>query len=566
MSVATLPKSLLDRIVEYDGHLVVASRTGSGKTTLELNYIARQKEVDDSEFLICTGKQSVWMGLEDQQGQDALPRVINISLSDASSIEPLLQRLRWCVKTQETREQTRVEKRKAGQKVNPRPIRILIDEWLVVVKVAKKHGKDSFKELIDLVETIVFKGREDRVFITLVAQGHHCGTLHLDGDLRMNLGVIALGGAENYQSITAAISDGYLVEDAYERKQLQEQYQRLISEDPQGRIFYTSIGGHTVERMEVLPDMQEQQLYEPDIAPTQAKIKDMPKTAHQGASPCGVRSGFDSGFDDGASPVKTKAVEGFVSDDDVLDYAEEKLSIERKRLNLEALALRLQANTPDEVAEARWNLITLGVGVLVFGIYTIPPFSGALRGAWQASVKVAETAKKGAEELDKTIDEVAPALKATPKTGERIAGYLVTSPFGMRDHPVHGGKKMHRGVDLGTPVGTALYAVGRPGQKVNVKCLKPEESGGGGITAVYQSMGWEFLAMHLSNCQSGESIAGQIIARTGNTGHSTGPHLHWEQREPGGEAVPPQKWTLWAAINGELPRPTFSRDQIEDKK
>jgi len=252
------------------------------------------------------------------------------------------------------------------------------------------------------------------------------------------------------------------------------------------------------------------------------------------------------------------------------DYASEHLKLERKRLGLERLKLWLQKEAPDEVAEARWNLITLGIGTLVFGIYTIPPFSAALQFTWKATVKVAEVAKKGAEEFDKTIDEVAPALKTTPKIGEKISGYLVTSSFGPREHPTQGGRRLHRGVDLATPVGTALYAVGKPGQKVDVKCLKPGESNGGGLTAVYQSMNWQFLAMHLTNCQPGQSIAGQIIARTGGavgdpkSGNSTGPHLHWEQRKLDGTAIPPQKWTLWATLNGELPQPLLSRDRIEE--
>ncbi|MBW4662195.1 MAG: peptidoglycan DD-metalloendopeptidase family protein [Drouetiella hepatica Uher 2000/2452] len=136
--------------------------------------------------------------------------------------------------------------------------------------------------------------------------------------------------------------------------------------------------------------------------------------------------------------------------------------------------------------------------------------------------------------------------------GVTIAGYEVSSPFGLREAPLEGASTDHKGVDLLTPEGTQLSMIGVG--KGQVECLEQPE--GAGTYAVITPAGipFTFKAMHLSKCESGEFEAGQVFALTGNTGNSTGAHLHWGQFE-GENAVSPGEGYVWWVIQGKPPKP-----------
>ncbi|MEN0000928.1 MAG: M23 family metallopeptidase [Pseudomonadota bacterium] len=103
-----------------------------------------------------------------------------------------------------------------------------------------------------------------------------------------------------------------------------------------------------------------------------------------------------------------------------------------------------------------------------------------------------------------------------------------TSGFGMRIHPIHRYRKMHWGVDWAAPTGTPIIAPG------NGTVVKMGWAGGYGRRLVVRHPnGYETLYGHLSRygqgIQPGTKVKqGQVIARVGNTGQSTGPHLHYE--------------------------------------
>lgn len=115
----------------------------------------------------------------------------------------------------------------------------------------------------------------------------------------------------------------------------------------------------------------------------------------------------------------------------------------------------------------------------------------------------------------------------------------ITSPFGLREHPVLGGRRMHAGVDLGTPVGTPVRAVAAgivlrgSSDGVNGRILVLDH--GRGVTTLYCHND-ELLVREGQRVQKG-----QIIAHSGDSGRSTGPHLHY-QLELGGQAVDPLRY------------------------
>lgn len=116
----------------------------------------------------------------------------------------------------------------------------------------------------------------------------------------------------------------------------------------------------------------------------------------------------------------------------------------------------------------------------------------------------------------------------------------ITSPFGYRIHPITGARKLHKGTDLGTPIGTSVYSV-----HDGVVTKAGWGSGGAGnMVRVDHGDGMVSVYMHLDSfkVRSGATVkAGQLIALSGNTGGSTGPHLHF-QIEINGEPVDPMQY------------------------
>jgi murein DD-endopeptidase len=115
----------------------------------------------------------------------------------------------------------------------------------------------------------------------------------------------------------------------------------------------------------------------------------------------------------------------------------------------------------------------------------------------------------------------------------------VTSPFGDRSHPILGGTRMHKGVDLSVPIGTPVHAAGparvrrASEDEINGRILVLDH--GHGVTTLY-------LHNELLLAARGDEVARrQIVARSGNTGRSTGPHLHF-QLELGGVPVDPLRY------------------------
>jgi hypothetical protein len=128
----------------------------------------------------------------------------------------------------------------------------------------------------------------------------------------------------------------------------------------------------------------------------------------------------------------------------------------------------------------------------------------------------------------------------------------VKSGFGPREAPVRGATTNHKGVDVATAVGTPLFA---PIDGVKVQCWWDVKGGGGQVASIW--IGPEnYQALHLSKCYPGIKKQGDQIALTGNTGISSGPHLHWEQKVHGAK-VHPKRGILQAVLNPALSPPDY---------
>ncbi len=108
---------------------------------------------------------------------------------------------------------------------------------------------------------------------------------------------------------------------------------------------------------------------------------------------------------------------------------------------------------------------------------------------------------------------------------------VVTSPFGMREHPVIGQELEHHGVDLVAAAGTPVMAVTR-----GVVVWRGNKLGYGNCIVIRHGTHLSTIYGHLSHIgvDTGQSVSkGEVIGLSGSTGFSTGPHLHFEVRNNG---------------------------------
>ena len=107
-----------------------------------------------------------------------------------------------------------------------------------------------------------------------------------------------------------------------------------------------------------------------------------------------------------------------------------------------------------------------------------------------------------------------------------VKSYRLTSPFGMRIHPITGKETMHQGVDMAAPQGTPIYAA----KDGKVSRTAYQAGGAGYYVSISHGGGFASIYMHMTHyiVKPGQYVkAGQVIGYVGSTGGSTGPHLHF---------------------------------------
>jgi len=141
------------------------------------------------------------------------------------------------------------------------------------------------------------------------------------------------------------------------------------------------------------------------------------------------------------------------------------------------------------------------------------------------------------KKLDSGISAAQP-LVAVPSIAP-VQGFHLSSTFGEREHPILGGMRMHKGLDLAVPAGTPIRA---PADGVVEKASWFGSYGN--FIEIAHGGNMETRYGHLSayNVVEGQQVhKGDVIGYVGTTGRSTGPHLHYEVRI-GGEAVDPMPY------------------------
>ena len=118
-----------------------------------------------------------------------------------------------------------------------------------------------------------------------------------------------------------------------------------------------------------------------------------------------------------------------------------------------------------------------------------------------------------------------------------IKKWVVTSPFGNRTNPITFQPQFHNGIDLSTPTGSDIFSPAK-GYVTEVY----SNSTGGLQLVIEHDNGYRTGYAHLSSVvvSPGDRVKkGELVAYTGNTGSSTGPHLHFTLKK-NGEYIDPE--------------------------
>ena len=123
----------------------------------------------------------------------------------------------------------------------------------------------------------------------------------------------------------------------------------------------------------------------------------------------------------------------------------------------------------------------------------------------------------------------------------------ISADYGYRVHPLFFTRHLHTGVDFATAIGTPVYATADG----VVNAASFSTGGYGYLVKIDHSLGFMTYYAHLNKIvvQKGMFVKrGQLIAYSGNTGQSTGPHLHYEIRFLG-NVIDPKNFMEWKMSN-----------------
>ena len=233
-------------------------------------------------------------------------------------------------------------------------------------------------------------------------------------------------------------------------------------------------------------------------------------------------------LDDDNNPKKMYSVNGLYF---------EAYEFYEKEIKLKSETVYKKDNT---VYEGTDKVTTKGQDGLVVETYRRVVFEGEV----QSNELIDTTTKK--KKIDKVITQGTKKIvwSENPKVLTfplSTSNYVFTSEFGWRDLYGNGNTSFHSGLDIAVPTGSSVLACSSG--KVTVATYNGGDAGvyieikhDNGLTSKY---------MHLSELlvSVGDTVkAGETIGLSGNTGQSTGPHLHFTILDPNGSAVNPRNY------------------------
>lgn len=236
------------------------------------------------------------------------------------------------------------------------------------------------------------------------------------------------------------------------------------------------------------------------------------------------------------------------------------------RTKIEAMNRRLDA---DQTVMNGLSLRSENIYRNVFGMNSLPAdvtswdFGGVNRYAYLGNVSQESPLRKTAVRLDKmtaglyveskSLDEISMQAKNAGEMMSCIPAitpinpipgtYRFTSPYGYRSDPINGRRKLHKGVDFALKQGNPVYATGDG----VVEKVRIQIKGYGKELVINHGFGYKTRYAHLSEIVVTEGMKvkrGDLVAKTGNSGKSTAPHLHYEVLYKGQQINPANFYDL----------------------
>jgi murein DD-endopeptidase MepM/ murein hydrolase activator NlpD len=226
-----------------------------------------------------------------------------------------------------------------------------------------------------------------------------------------------------------------------------------------------------------------------------------------------------------------------------LNYTVEKIELKRQNMQKAYLALKEKNRVLDEsIKETQLSLIDkkrelAEVSESLSEIETLIGLTPA------AEMTLAERVN-----LTKLTSEHMTTLMQFVPSGSPVEYKGITSKFGYRVHPILRSKEFHRGIDLRAAINTPVYATA---DGIVEWAGYHKKSGFGNLVILQHNYGFRTYFGHLKKIviKSGKFVKkGDLIAYTGNSGKSSGPHLHYEIRFIQ-RAVNPLEFVKWSLKN-----------------
>lgn len=280
---STDPKEFADIaqiLASYDGHLMIASRTGAGKTSTLLAAMEAMLSIYGGKAIlrIVDPKQSGWAGLE---ADEKAVRYPDLADPEGAAFD-LLEALQEATAELSRRSKARRKARSEGKKWSPPPYYLILDEQVSLLSLAGQYdmqgneGPKILPQVKAALNSILLMGREDRVRLWVCGQSHLCQDAGFNSSVRDSFGVIAQGRDGDFRSIERAIGDQYLIPSKAERDRLQAELSELKAIAGERPIIFSAIKGY---RLGLLPDLEgikDRRFLEPqkqDTSPEQAIAK-----------------------------------------------------------------------------------------------------------------------------------------------------------------------------------------------------------------------------------------------------------------------------------------------------
>lgn len=221
---------------------------------------------------------------------------------------------------------------------------------------------------------------------------------------------------------------------------------------------------------------------------------------------------------------------------DEVSLAQQRAEEKKKQVTATKNTLKYEKQKLDQLSDEKTRQIEVYQGIVKENQQNVADYAAQIAAQEK---EIEDILQQGRSDIAQQ-EQAGESVQVMPTTGEYawplpVAG-RITSTFGYRKAPTAGASSYHKGVDIAVNTGTNVLAC-KEGKVV----LAKYSASAGNYVAIYHGGGIYSYYMHCSQLKTsvGKRVQkGQVIARSGSTGISTGPHLHFAMFKSGNYVNP----------------------------